>query len=228
MQKNHFDDPHHSCKLHKTGASLDQARLVVLAFHGRYGVAADILKIVNQVNVPDVAWVAPEATDRSWWPQSFLAPLVANEPGLSSALKRVSKVVDQLNMQGFKPEQIVLTGFSQGACLVLEYAARHPRSWRGIVSMSGGLLGSGEGDGRPRDTLNGHTPKLFEYSGKLLDVPIHLGCHRYDPVIPFERVQSSAKVLKNMGAQVILQSSAGKMHSIVQNDISALRRVLQT
>ena len=139
MKEHHPDDPHQDCELHYTRTTFDQARVVVLAMHGRFGVAADILKLADQVNVPDVAWIAPEAAGRSWWPQSFLAPLALNEPGLSSALNRVSAIADQLLERGVKPEQIVLTGFSQGACLVLEHAARHPRPWRGIVSMSGGL-----------------------------------------------------------------------------------------
>lgn len=92
--------------------------------------------------------------------------------------------------------------------------------------MSGGLLGSGEGDGKPRDSLNGHTPKQFKYSGKLSHVPIHMGCHQKDPVIPIERVQHSAKVLRGMGAQVNLHVSPGKMHGIAQTDVSALRSFL--
>lgn len=226
MRELHRRDPHQDCELHYACAALDHARLVVLALHGRYGKAADILKLVEQVNVPDVAWIAPEATGRSWWPESFLAPLAMNEPGLSSALRRISAIADRLQVQGFKPEHIVLTGFSQGACLILEHAARHPRPWRAVVSMSGGLLGSSEGDGKPRVSLNDHPPKQFEYSGELSGLPIHMGCHEGDPVIPVARVQRSAEVLSHMGAQVKLQVSPGQMHGILPSDISALRSVL--
>ena len=219
-------DPHINCDLHYACATLDQARLVVIALHGRYGRSADILKLAEQVNVPDVAWIAPQATGQSWWPNSFLAPLAMNEPGLSSALNQVSAIADHLQEQGFKSEQVVLTGFSQGACLVLEHAARHPRPWRAIVAMSGGLLGSGEGDDKPRKSLNDHAPKLFEYSGKLPRLPIYMGCHENDPVIPIKRVQHSAEVLRRLGAQVELHVSPGKMHGILPHDISVLRNVL--
>lgn len=219
-------DPHKDCELHHACAPLDQARLVVLALHGRYGASADILKLVEQVDVPDVAWVAPQAAGRSWWPESFLAPLATNEPGLSSALGQISAIADQLQEQGFGAEHIMLTGFSQGACLILEHAARHPRPWRGIVSMSGGLIGSGEGDGKPCDALNNYAPKQFDYKSKLPAVPIHMGCHENDPVIPIERVQRSAKVLRDLGAQVKLHVSPGKMHGILERDISVLRSAL--
>ena len=194
--------------------------------HGRFGGPADILKLADQVDVPDVAWIAPAATGRSWWPETFLAPLEMNEPGLSSALRRVSTVANQIHQQGFTSEQIVLVGFSQGACLILEHGARFAHPWRGIVAMSGGLLGSGEGDGTPREALNGHTPKQFRYSGKLLGMPIYMGCHQNDPVIPLKRVEHSANVLRAMGAKVKLNASLGKMHGISQDDITALREVL--
>ena len=198
----------------------------MIALHGRYGRSADILKVAEQVNMPDVAWIAPQAIGQSWWPNSFLAPLAMNEPGLSSALNQVSSIADHLQEQGFKPEQIVLTGFSQGACLILEHAARHSRPWRAIVAMSGGLLGSGEGDDKPRKSLNGHTPKQFDYSSELSSVPIFMGCHQNDPVIPIKRVQHSAKVLRSLGAKVELHVSPGQMHGILPHDISALRSVL--
>jgi len=219
-------DPHKNCEIHYAGAGLDQARLVVLAAHGRYGGAGDILKYAEQTHIQDVAWVAPQAAHRSWWGETFLAPISENEPSLSSALGRLSAIMDVLSRKGFGPEQVVLFGFSQGACLVLEHIARHPKPWRGVVAMSGGLIGTSESEEEPSDELFGHVPKRFEYEGRLKGVPIHLGCHKDDPVIPIARVHASKGVLAGMGADVNLDVQAGRMHGVLPQNIQALRGML--
>ena len=135
--------------------------------------------------------------------------------------------MDDLAQIGFGPEKIVLLGFSQGACLILEHAARHPRPWCGIVAMSGGLLGTSESNDDARDSLNGHIPKQFDYSGNLAGVPIHLGCHTDDPVIPISRVRKSKTVLKDIGANVTLREEQGRMHGIILDDIAAIKKLLE-
>ncbi len=222
----HQQDPHRDCELHQTCAPLDRARLVVIAAHGRYGSAADILKIADQIDLPDIAWIAPEARGGSWWGESFLAPLISNEPGLTSALNRLSQVTASLMQQGIGPERIVLTGFSQGACLMLEYAARHPKPWRGVVAMSGGLLGTAEHDTPAREDLLGHVPKRFDYDADLSDLRIHIGCHAEDPVIPATRVRESADTLRDLGAEVTLDLAPGNMHGVLPGDLAALRGML--
>ena len=221
------EDPHKDCALQYAGAPIEAARRVVVALHGRYGKPADILKHAEAVDVGGVAWVAPQAAGKSWWGESFLAPLCMNAPGLGSALRRLTMITDFVQEQGFGPHQIVLAGFSQGACLALEHVARHPCAWGGVVAMSGGLLGVGEGDGAPREALNGYAPKTFEYAGDLTGLPIHMGCHRDDPVIPIARVKHSAEILRGMGAKVNLEIAAGKMHGVLKQDIAALRALLR-
>lgn len=222
----HSADPHKTCTLHYAGAALDRADRVVLAAHGRYGTAADILALAEQVAVPNVAWVAPQATGNSWWEQIFLAPLAENEPGLSSALSRVSHIADDLARRGFGPEQTVLVGFSQGACLILEHVARSPRPWLGVVAMSGGLIGTSDSSEPPNAALHGHSPKRFDYPPALGGLPIYLGCHQEDPVIPIARVRKSKEVLHALGAEVTLHEEAGRMHGISPADIDALARLL--
>ena len=219
-------DPHKDCPLHFAGPRLDQARLVVLAAHGRYGVAADILKHAKPVGMADVTWIAPQAADRSWWGASFLAPLADNEPGLASACARLTAITEDLASRGFGPDRIVLVGFSQGACLMLEHLARNPMPWRGVVAMSGGLLGTSDGDGGTCDALLGHAPKNFDYDSDLAGIPINIGCHDADPVIPIARVQHSADVLRELGADVTVNVCPGKMHGVLPSDLKALRRFL--
>lgn len=219
-------DLHHNSPLYHVGPPIAQARLVVVAIHGRFGAPDDILKFADPTGEPDVAWLAPKATGGSWLPESFLAPLAENEPNLTSALNRITAITDDLKHKGIPPNRVVLLGFSQGACLVLEHAARFPTPWRAVIAMSGGLLGTDDCDAPPSDALNGYGPKAFDYNGDLTGLPIHIGCHLEDPLIPNERVRQSAKILAKMGAKVSVKTNPGTMHGVLPGDLAALRQHL--
>ena len=167
-----------------------------------------------------------QAAGGSWWPASFLAPIEANEPGLSSGLGVLDGLVERLEESGFGPDRIVIMGFSQGACLVLEYAARSGRLFHGIVGLSGGLVGTGEAAGPPRDELYGHVPKQFAYDARLAGVPVFLGCHERDPHIPLARVQESAEVFSRRGASVRVEVLPGAGHGVVVEEVRAVRGLL--
>ncbi|CTQ34432.1 alpha/beta hydrolase [Jannaschia rubra] len=218
--------PHAGQRLVVAGARLETDRLAVVMTHGRGGSPEDMVGLTDHLALPDLAVVAPEAAFRSWWPDSFLAPLEANEPGLGSGLSVVEALLDDLAEQGFGPERTVLVGFSQGACLALEAAARLARPFRAVAALSGGLIGTGDGDGPPRDDLYGRRAKLFDYAGRLDGVPVLLGCHQHDPHIPLARVRKSADVLRTMGASADTLVIPGTGHGIVADEIAWLRRHL--
>lgn len=165
-----------------------QARIAVILVHGRGDSAAGILGLADEFDAADVLWLAPEASGHTWYPYSFLAPMEQNEPGLSSGLSVIGSIVDLLNAEGVGPERIVLMGFSQGACLSQEYAARHARRYHAIVGLSGGLIGP---PGTPRN-----------YTGTFEGTPVFLGCSDVDPHIPLARVQESSQVFRRMEANV--------------------------
>ena len=169
-------DPHVGGGVAWGGAPLARARLAVVMLHGRGGSARDMLDLTEQFAIPDVAYLAPEA---------------ANEPGLSSSLGAVARLMERLEGEGFGPERTVALGFSQGACLALEYAARAGRPLRAVVGLSGGLIGTGELDGLPRDDLYCHAPKRFDYVGRLDGTTGFIGCHERDPHIPLARVRET-------------------------------------
>src|ERR1700730_13835332 len=181
-------DPHAGQAVQREGPDPSTARLTVVLLHGRGASAANILGLAREFQVDDVAYLAPEAAGSTWYPYSFLAPMSENEPGLSSALKVIGGLVSTLEQQQVPPERIAILGFSQGACLALEFAARHPRRYAAIVGLSGGLIGP---PGTPRN-----------YSGSLEGGPVFLGCSDIDPHIPLERVQESAAVFRRLGASV--------------------------
>jgi predicted esterase len=191
---------------------LDGARAALVMVHGRGATAADILTFAGELARPGVAVLAPQAAGNTWYPASFLAPLAANEPDLSSALALLDAVVAQVAAAGVPTERTVLLGFSQGACLVLDYAARHARRYGGLVGWSGGLIGP---DDAPRD-----------YAGSLAGTPVFLGCSAADPYIPEARVALTASVLRRLGGAVIERIYPGLGHTVNQDELDAARAML--
>lgn len=219
-------DPHGQGRILSGGAPLPRARLAMIMLHGRGGSPEDMLGLANHLGLPDIAVRAPAAAGNSWWPDSFLAPLASNEPGLSSALGAIGKISDDLAKEGFGPDKTVVLGFSQGACLALEYAARAGTSFACVAGLSGGLVGTGDGDGKPQQVLYNQIDKSFDYAGSLDGTPVLLGCHEQDPHIPLARVKTSGKVLSDLGASVTTQIYPGAGHGIVEDEIKALRSIL--
>ena len=186
---------------------MSDARLAVVLLHGRGASAEDILSLADQFGLDDVAYVAPQAAGHSWYPYSFLAQIEQNEPGISSALRLLSRMIDEFEQQGIPSSRIGLVGFSQGACLALEYAARHAQSYAAVIGLSGGLIGP---PGTRRD-----------YAGSLQGTDVFLGCSDVDPHIPLERVHESADVLRRLGANVDERIYAQMAHIVNRDEVKA-------
>ena len=193
-------------KVVRAGRPLREADAAVVMVHGRGATAESILTLAEEVGQPELAYVAPQAPGFSWYPFSFMAPIEQNEPHLSSALRTLDEVLAELAAAGIPPERTVLLGFSQGACLSLEFAARHAQRFGGVVALSGGLIGP---PGTSRD-----------YAGSLDETPVFLGCSDRDPHIPAERVHESAEVFRRMGARVTERIYPGLGHTVNQDELS--------
>ena len=194
------------------GEPLERARSAMLLLHGRGAGAEDILSLAAELAVDGFAYLAPEARGHTWYPTTFLAPLADNEPWLGSALGLVAALIDRVAAAGIPAERTWLLGFSQGACLALEFAARHARRYGGVVGLSGGLIG-------PPDT-----PR--EYAGSLAGTPVFLGCSDVDVHIPMARVEESAAVLARLGAAVTLRLYPGMGHTVNQDEIQIVRDLM--
>lgn len=206
---------HNPNNIASRGASLDTAQKAVLMLHGRGASAQDILSLSDYVQGADIAFVAPQATQSTWYPYSFMAPTEANEPGLSSALEVVRMIVDRLHDEfDFAYENIFLLGFSQGACLALEYVARNPKRFGGVFGLSGGLIG-------PEN-------QLPDYAGDLQQTPIFLGCSDVDPHIPKARVLESEQVFKGLNANTLMKLYKNFPHSVNDDELDIVNRVLAT
>ena len=206
------DDSHAGQPARTAGAEPEDARAGVVLCHGRGARAESMLDIARQVDVDGVAYLAPQAARGTWYPNSFMAPIDSNEPHLSSALATVGRTVERLTDAGVPHGRVAVGGFSQGACLATEYAARTPTRYGGIVALSGGLIGP-EGTG-------------FEYEGSLDGTPAFLGCSDADPHIPVERVRETAEVLGALGADVTEEIYEGMGHTVVADELAHVRELV--
>jgi phospholipase/carboxylesterase len=184
----------------------------MILVHGRGAPAEDILSLGRELDRPDLAYLAPQAEGYSWYPYSFMAPMEKNEPGLSNGLALLGHLLERLEGDGIPPERTVLLGFSQGACLSLEFAARNAKRYAGVVGLSGGLIGP---PGTPR-----------EYPGSLADTPVFLGCSDRDPHIPLERVKETTEVLTRMGAKVTERIYPAMGHTVNEDELKHVRDLL--
>jgi phospholipase/carboxylesterase len=210
-------DPHRGQPVLAAGAPLSaETPGAVVMVHGRGATAESILELAAEFRRPDLAYLAPQAAGFAWYPYSFLAPLPQNEPWLTSALGLLGSVLDRLQAAGVPPERTVLLGFSQGACLATEWAARNahrlPRGLGGVVGLSGGLIGP---PGTPR-----------AYGGALAGTPVFLGCSDRDPHIPKPRVDETAEVLGEMGAEVTERIYPAMGHTVNEDELEHVRALL--
>lgn len=194
------------------GKSLTEARKVLIMVHGRGGNANDILSLSAHLELKDFAMLAPQATNNEWYPYSFLAPPSKNEPWLSSALNVLDETVNDIVALGFTSSDIFFLGFSQGACLVLEYVARHAKKYGGVIAFTGGLIGD----------------KLYRenYSGDFESTAVFIGTSDPDAHVPVERVNETSGILENMHASVTQKVYSNMGHTINQDEINEANSIL--
>ena len=202
----------HEKNIIAAGKNLKDANKVLIMVHGRGGSAEDILSLSTHLQVSDFALLAPQATNNSWYPQSFLAPPKANEPWLSSALKILGDTVQDVVDEGISKENIFFLGFSQGACLTLEFVTRNATKYGGVVAFTGGLIG---------DRIYAEN-----YQGDFANTPVFIGTSNPDPHVPVERVYASANILKNMHADVTEKVYNNMGHTISQDEIELANRLI--
>ncbi|QDA61616.1 alpha/beta hydrolase [Hymenobacter jejuensis] len=202
----------HQEPLRTAGQPLATATKALILLHGRGGSPADILSLARHVHVPEFALLAPQATQNTWYPNSFLAPPAQNEPWLSDALAAVGRAVAEAEAAGISKENIYFLGFSQGACLTLEYVARHATRYGGVVAFTGGLIG---------DHLD-----AARYAGDFAGTPIFIGTSDPDFHVPVERVRASTKLLTGLGGAVTERIYPHMGHTISQEEIDVANSLI--
>lgn len=205
-------NPHQGQRVASAGAPLESATAAMIMVHGRGASAESILTLVPVLDRPTLAYLAPQAADNTWYPYSFMAPIAQNEPGISSGLRAIDDLLKHIEQAGISAERTMLLGFSQGACLTLEFVARNATRYGGVAGLSGGLIGP---DGTPRD-----------YAGSLDGTPAFLGCSDVDSHIPKERVAHTAQVLETLGGQVTMRLYPGMGHTINDDEIGHVQAMM--
>jgi len=211
--RSNADDPHRNQRVLQRGAALDSAKGAVVFLHGRGASADDILGLAQDFDLPELANLAPEAAEHTWYPYSFLSPIEQNQPWLDSALKLVGETVQRAIAAGIERQNVAIVGFSQGACLATEFVARNAARYGGLVAFTGGLIGP--------------PGAKFSYSGVLSGTPCFLGAGDRDPHVPWKRVEESASVLSGLGAAVTLRRYPGLPHTINQDEIDHAKIILR-
>jgi predicted esterase len=204
--------PHAGEPLVAAGAPLGPGAAVMIMVHGRNAAPQNILDLVPRFERPDFAYLAPAAAGRTWYPLSFMAPRAQNEPGISSGLLVLERLVAEVVTAGVPKTHIVLAGFSQGACLTAEFAVEHAERFGGVILYSGGLIGAPE--------------TTWDYPGSFAGTPVFLGCSDVDAHVPKPRVDESAAVFARMGAAVTERIYPGMGHLVNDDEIAFTRELM--
>ncbi len=214
---NQFTGPHQSTPTLKGGVGASEADAAMILIHGRGATAESILTLADELDTDKKLTLrAPQASQNTWYPYSFMVPSENNEPNLSSALKKIYNTVQELKGEGISDENIYFLGFSQGACLISEFVARHPNKYGGLIALSGGLIGTG-------DSVD---PK--DYEGDLKNTPIFIGCSDVDPHIPKERVNESEEIFSMLNASVTKKLYPGMGHTVNRDEIDHINHILNS
>ena len=204
--------PHEGQPLVEAGAPLGPGTPVVILVHGRNAAPPNILDLARRWDRPDLTYLAPSAAGRTWYPNSFMADIPGNEPGISSGLSVLASLVARVEAAGVARSRIVIAGFSQGACLASEFAIRHASRFGGLLIFSGGAIG-------PAGTT-------WHYEGRFDGTPVFLGCSDQDAHVPESRVRETADVFAGMGAAVTLRIYPRMGHLVNDDEIAAAQRLL--
>lgn len=201
----------HKYQVVEAGTELENASSALILLHGRGGRAESILPLAKEFSLKDTYIVAPQATNNTWYPHSFLYPEIENEPWLSSAIDLIHSLIVDINRK-LPTDRIYLMGFSQGACLSLEVSARFATHYGGVVAFSGGLIGE-------------HL-ETSRYKGDFEQTKVFIGISEKDPHIPLYRVKESQKIFENLHANITVEVYKGDSHSIRRDEISWVRNHL--
>jgi predicted esterase len=204
----HEDQP-----VYSAGAKLEDASAAMILLHGRGAGAQDILSLSTYLDQPKLAFLAPQAEGYTWYPNRFIFPLEQNEPYLSSALKTIEKIVNEVEAHGIPVDKIFIGGFSQGACLASEYVIRNPKRYGGLIAFSGGYIGPLNMQRSP--------------SGDLGGMPAFLGCSDIDPHIPLQRVKETSALLSAMGARVTEKIYPDMGHTVNEDEIQGAKEIIE-
>ena len=188
------------------GVPIHEAKKALIKIHGRGASAESMVPLSKYLELEDIAIFAPQANRHSWYPTSFIEPVEMNQPALDSALGLISDLVNEIVSAGIARDQIYFLGFSQGACLTLEYVTRNAARYAGIVAFTGGLIGE--------------QIAMENYKGDFMQTPVLITTSDPDTHVPLSRVEESESILKDMNAAITMKAYPRKQHTITNEEIN--------
>jgi phospholipase/carboxylesterase len=202
----------HRKQIVTAGLPADEAKKAMIMLHGRGASAVSILTLKDHLQLDGYTIFAPQATEHSWYPYSFMAPVSNNQPALDSALEVIGSLVEDIKQQGIAQENIYFLGFSQGACLTLEYVTRNAGKYGGVIAFTGGLIGE----------------KLINenYTGDFDQTPVLITTGDPDPHVPVSRVNETVSLLKKLNAKVTLKIYKGRQHTVTNEELALANSIL--
>jgi len=200
-------------ELRTTGTPLADAEYALIMIHGRGASAEGMLSLASYLELPaQTAVLAPQAERNTWYPASFIAPIAVNQPYLEKALSQIDALVAEILNAGIPKGKIFFLGFSQGACLTLEYLCRHATGYAGVVAFTGGLIGE--------------RLEMENYKGDFAQTPILITTSNPDHHVPLRRVKDSGCQLERMNAMITVVAYPGKAHNISDEEIELANKVV--
>jgi phospholipase/carboxylesterase len=196
----------HTKKIVTSGVALNEAEKVMIMLHGRGATAEDIISLTHYLKLRDTHIIAPQATNNAWYPYSFLAARQQNEPWLTSALQLLKAILSDVTISGIKSDQVFILGFSQGACLALEFATVNAQLFAGVIAFTGGLIGD--------------VVEEKYYSGDFQNTKVFIGNSDKDPHVPMSRCYESKNIMEKLGAQVTLKIYPGMAHTVNDDELN--------
>lgn len=202
----------HKKNIVSAGRDIKEPGKVLIMVHGRGATAESILSLSDHLQVKDFALIAPQATNNTWYPYSFMEAPAENEPWLSSALSLLKEIVGDLNGHGIPSKDIYFLGFSQGASLTLEFVTRNATRYGGIVAFTGGLIGD----------------RIYpeNYTGDFAETPVFIGTSDPDQHVPVTRVHATTNILKGMHAAITEKVYPYMGHTINQDEIDLANKLV--
>jgi len=202
---NKIDMYTHSKNIVTAGTAIEKAKSAMIMIHGRGASAESMIPLAQYLKLEDVAIFAPQAAKHSWYPTSFIEPIEMNQPALDSALQMINGLVDDIIKGGIPAEKIYFLGFSQGACVALEYTTRNATKYAGIIAFTGGLIGK--------------QLQMENYTGDFGQTTVLITTSDPDFHVPLKRVKESAGIMEGMNAKLHVVAYPGKQHTITNEEI---------
>jgi phospholipase/carboxylesterase len=204
-------------KTREAGAPWGSSKRAGILLHGRGRTADEKVDLAARLGTLDrMRWLAPGADLGSWYPHRFWDPVTANEPFLTEAVARCHEAVHEASEDGrLSPAQIAIVGFSQGACVALEYALRHPGRCGTLIVLTGALMGPPGTNWQPR------------VGASFAGLRVLITGSDADDWIPVEATQETARVLVALGADVTLRVYRGRPHIVNDEEVAEVRAILE-